>query len=271
MFNLGFSSQGVDKLHFSRESGVGVCACNPQRCYHLPVPTIRRCCFLVVLLAPWIAVSPLSAAPPAALQISAESAPAGGWAQIKIYAVKPAPIASGLIVNLDATVFGSGAMVGLFGANADASGVATMTGTQIDVQFTSPTGGIAQLAGLPVIVISVPVLASAAGRTVVVSATSPDTSLSIASGSVTVKGTLSVRKIPAGLGVAPAGTVVPVYGNGFTQSTTLTIDGVILASTSFVSAQEIDLTLGGAAELVGKLVRVIEGGVGSITLLLSTQ
>lgn len=84
---------------------------------------------------------------PPALQISTETAPAGGWAQVKIYAIKPQAIASGhLVLNLDATAFGAGAMVGLFGANGDATGLATTTTTttanEIDVQFSSPTGGI---------------------------------------------------------------------------------------------------------------------------------
>jgi uncharacterized protein (TIGR03437 family) len=197
---------------------------------------------------------------PPALQISTETAPAGGWAQIKIYAVKPAVIASGhLVLNLDATAFGTGAMVGLFGANGDATGLATVNGPLIDIQFSSATGGIGQLAGLPVLVVSVPVLASAARRAVVVSATSPDSSVSVASGAVTVQGTLSVQKIPAGMGVVAAGTVVPVYGTGFTASTTVIIDGVLIASTKFISAQEIDVNLGGATELVGKRARVTEG------------
>lgn len=202
---------------------------------------------------------------PAALRISAETAPAGGWAQIKIYAAKPMAIASGhLVLNLDATVFGAGASTGLFGANGDANGVAaattTATGQQLDVQFSSATGGIGQLAGVPVLVVSVPVLASAAGRTVAVTATSPDSSVAVTSGSVTVNGTLSVEKIPAGMGVAPAGTVVPVSGTGFTSSTTVTIDGVALAAVRFVSARQIEVTLGGAAELVGKLARVTDSG-----------
>jgi uncharacterized protein (TIGR03437 family) len=103
------------------------------------------------------------------------------------------------------------------------------------------------------------VLASAAGRTVSVTATSPDSSLEVASGSVTVNGALSVAKIPAGLGVAPAGTVVPINGTGFTASTTVTIEGVAISSTRFVSPQEVNVTLGGAAELVGKLARVKDG------------
>jgi uncharacterized protein (TIGR03437 family) len=195
-----------------------------------------------------------------ALQISNEQAPAGGWAQIKIFAAKPTPIANGhVVVNLDSTAFGAGAMVGLFGANGDALGVA-MTGSQVDIQFSSASSGIGQLAGLPVVVISVPVLASAAGRTVAVTATSPDSSVAVAGGSVTVQGNLSVARIPAGMGVVPAGTVVPVTGTGFTAATTVAIDGVAVASTQFVSSQEVDITLAGAAELVGKRARVMEGG-----------
>ncbi len=206
------------------------------------------------------------AATPAGLAISTEIAPPGGWAQIKIYAAKPMAIASGhLVLTLDATAFGTGAMVGLLGANGDATGIATTlaptaAGQQIDVQFSSPTGGIGQLAGLPVMVISVPVLKSASG-TVVVSATSPDSSVTVTSGSMTVGGTISVQKIYAGMGVVPAGTVVQVYGTGFTSSTAMTMDGVEIASTKFISAVEVDVTLGGAAELVGKRARVTDSGV----------
>jgi len=103
-----------------------------------------------VLLGTALAGQAVCATAPAALQISTETAPAGGWAQIKIYAAKPVAIASGhLVLNLDATAFGTGAMVGLFGANGDAAGLAAVTGPQIDVQFFvgdgrhRPTGGIA--------------------------------------------------------------------------------------------------------------------------------
>ena len=171
-------------------------------------------------------------------------------------------ISSGhLVLSLDATAFGPGATVGLFGANGDASGLATTTGVQIDVQFSSPSGGIGQLAGLPVMVVSVPVLGSAAGKTVAVTATSPDSSVTVGSGSVAVKGTLSVGKIPAGMGVVPAGAVVQITGTGFTAATGVAIDGVVVASTQFASATEIDVTLGGATELVGKQVRMTDGGV----------
>jgi uncharacterized protein (TIGR03437 family) len=197
----------------------------------------------------------------AALQISNENAPAGGFAQIKIYAAKPTAIASGhIVVTLDQTFFGNAPQVGLFGANGDALGLASMKWPQIDIQYSSASGGIGQLASLPVIVISVPVLATATG-TSVVSATSPDRSATVTSGSVTVQETLSVGKIPAGLGVAPAGTVVPITGTGFTPSTTMTIDGAVIDQANYVSPTEIDVTLGGSAELVGKRARVMDSGV----------
>jgi hypothetical protein len=201
------------------------------------------------------------AANPVSLVVSNTTAPAGGWAQIQIFAAKPGSISSGhLVLNLDATFFGPGAMVGLFGASGDALGAATTNGAQLDVQFSSATGGIGQMAGLPVMVISVPVLAPASG-VATVAATSPDSSVTIASGTVTVTGKLSVQKIYAGMGVIAAGTVVTVYGSGFTPSTAVAIDGVAIASAKFVSAGEIDVTLGGAAELVGKRARVMDSGV----------
>ncbi len=98
--------------------------------------------------APVVLICATAIGAPAALQIQSATAPAGGFAQISIYAVKPMAISSGhLVLSLGPTVFGTGAMVGLFGANGDASGLATTTGTQIDVQFSSPSGGIGQLAG----------------------------------------------------------------------------------------------------------------------------
>src|ERR1039458_10092077 len=84
-------------------------------------------CWLLPFLFGTAFIGPaVCATAPAALRISAETAPAGGWAQIKIYAAKPMAIASGhLVLKLDATAFGTGAMVGLFGANGDATGLAS--------------------------------------------------------------------------------------------------------------------------------------------------
>ena len=196
-----------------------------------------------------------------ALEISTETAPVGGFAQIKIYAAKPQAIPKGhIVVTLDATFFANSPVVGVFGANGDALGLATNNWPKLDVQFLSASAGIGQLAGLPVMVISVPVLATAKGTTTV-SATSPDSSVTVASGSVTVQGTLSVGRIPAGMGLVPAGTLVPITGTGFTPATTVTIDGVVIEQANYLSPTEIEVTLGGAAELAGKRARVTDSGV----------
>ena len=66
----------------------------------------RDCWFLTVLFGTACLLRAATATTPAALRISTETAPAGGWAQIKIYAAKPVAIAGGhLVLILDATVF----------------------------------------------------------------------------------------------------------------------------------------------------------------------
>jgi hypothetical protein len=56
-------------------------------------------------------------------QISNETAPPGGWAQIKISLSKPRAVANGAIaMNFDPTVFGPAANCTVFSANGDAWG-----------------------------------------------------------------------------------------------------------------------------------------------------
>jgi hypothetical protein len=62
-----------------------------------------------------------------ALQVSSETAPAGGWAQIKIYAAAPTLISTGRIaINFDPSVFGPIARVAVFSAAGDSSGIAVV-------------------------------------------------------------------------------------------------------------------------------------------------
>lgn len=78
-------------------------------------------------------------------------------------------------------------------------------------------------------------------------------------GTVTVGGTLSIQSVVPGGGLLPSGTVVSMNGTGFDAATIVTIDGVSLTSTQFVSAAKINVTLGGATELTGKHVHVQTG------------
>src|SRR5579863_5954487 len=220
----------------------------------------RRVCVALVLVAGSASAASL------ALQVSNETAPPGGYAQIKISASAPALIASGrIVVNFDPAVFGPIANVAVFSATGDADGVAEVVGQSMSVTFAAASAGIGQLPELPVLTVTVPVLGSAATGTV--RAISVDASqgpwtdengnaytVTATPGSVTIGGSLSVQNLSPGGGLQAAGTLVRILGTGFTTATTVSIAGVSLSSARFVGPNEIDLTLGGAADLAGKEV-----------------
>src|ERR1700722_7523684 len=92
-----------------------------------------------------------------ALQVSNETAPPGGWAQIKISAAMPALITSGrIVVNFDPSVFGPIANVAVFSSTGDSTGVAVVVGESMNVTFTAAGGG--QLPDLPLLTVTIPVL-----------------------------------------------------------------------------------------------------------------
>jgi uncharacterized protein (TIGR03437 family) len=237
----------------------------------------------------WIAFclglpSLLVAQKPLVLQISNETAPPGGWVQIKISLSKPQAVATGAIaMNFDPTVFGPPANCTVFSANGDAWGTTDCKSTMFaggpdsEISFedvsnyydltTSPATGIGRLRDLPLFVVNVPVLPTATpGQTVTITA---DTNavrsstlwldpngnpydVSVIPGTVTVGGSLSVQSITPGGGNLPAGTVVRLNGTGFTPSTVVLADAVSVGAPSFISPQEIDLTLNAPADLTGK-------------------
>jgi uncharacterized protein (TIGR03437 family) len=164
-------------------------------------------------------------------------------------------------------VFGSIASVGVFSPQGDATGIATVSGPTLDVSFKSQAGGLGQLAQLPILTVMVPVLATAVAGTV--SAVTIDAARSqwtglgnnpytvtTIPGSVTVGGSVSIQSLDPAGALLSTGAVVRLKGMGFSAATSVTIDGVSVSNAQFVSPGEIDLTLGGPAELVGKRVLV---------------
>jgi hypothetical protein len=224
-----------------------------------------------VILAQIALVAPLAGQASAgnlALQVSSEIGPPGGWAQIKISATVPARIASGRIVmTFDPSTFydtNDIVNVAVFSATGDAVGIAQAYAT-LDVNFESQSAGIGQLPDLPILTVTLPVsLYATVGHVSPIkfdASESPWTdengntyTVSTTPGSVTIGGSLSVKSLVPGGGLQEAGTLVQINGTGFTPSTTVSIAGVSISNTAFVSPSEIDLTLGGAADLTGKQV-----------------
>ncbi len=218
---------------------------------------------LLLLLADAL-VAAATANPTLTLAVSNESAPAGGWAQIKVFLAAPQQItAGGLSMDFDPSVFGDIANVAVFSATGDAAGYAHVNGVHVDAHFSSPSGGIGQLPGLPVLVVSIPVLAwLPAGRTAALAADPSGSvwtntlgsaySVAVTPAAFQVGGSASIQSVTPAGGLQAAGTVVQISGAGFDSSTVVTIDGVSIASALLVSSQQMNVTLGGATEMTGK-------------------
>jgi uncharacterized protein (TIGR03437 family) len=217
-----------------------------------------------------------SANPSLTLRIICDPVPSGGWAQIGIYASPPVQIAAGtLSMDLDSSFFGGIANVAVFSATGDAAGYAHVSGNHVDAHFSSGSGSIGQLPGLPVFAISVPLLpglaqsATAALTLNIANSSFNDPlgrsySLSVMPATAQTGGSLSVQSVSPGGGVVPRGGVVQIDGTGFDSSTAVAITGVSIASTQLVSSQQIDITLGGAAEMTGKRLRLTNSAGGCL-------
>src|ERR1043166_9128070 len=191
---------------------------------------VARChttCGLLAL-APCLLLPPvlMAASSTLALQVSSETAPAGGWVQMKIAASTPALIARGrLVIDFDPGFFDTVLSPGVFGSNTDAYGVVTITGLHLDAQFASPAGGIGRIVGLPVFVVSAHVIRTLpSGAT---TAVKPDSNqgpwsdvsgnpytVSITPGAATIGGSVSIQYVAPGEGYLPAGAVIGIGGAG---------------------------------------------------------
>ena len=228
----------------------------------------HRFCCLVLLL--WAAALQAARVPQSALalEISCPSVPAGANAQVRVTLARPYQLASArIIMDFDPAVFGPVAAVDVFSATGDQIGVANIRGRHVDAQFSSQSGGVGRFPGMPIVTVEVPVLASATvGAVGSITLTTGDTPWKDAlgyqyrptapPGQMKVAGSLSIDSVTPGGGLLPAGFGIRIAGKGFAASTTVQIDGVVVASTVFAGPQAIDVMLGAPADLTGKRVVV---------------
>jgi len=170
-------------------------------------------------------------------------------------------------MDFDPSVFGGITNISVFSATGDALGFAHVNGNHVDAQFSSTSGGIGQVQGLPAFVVSLPVLSGlSAGQKTAVAVSMANVQLndvygnaystSAVAGTFQVGGGMAVQSVnPAG-GLVPQGTVVQIAGLGFDSSTSVSVDGVSISSTHFVSSQQINVTLGAPTLMDAKHVRV---------------
>jgi uncharacterized protein (TIGR03437 family) len=242
----------------------------PDALHHQHVPKSRRLCgvilhaILLVLFASGVLRATATTSSLTA-QVSNMTVPSGGTAQIRVVLASPQSLLSGeIVVDLDPIIFGDIITADIFSATGDQLGTAYIQGRHLDVQFLSTTAGIGRLPGVPILTVAVPVLAGAPQGAVSsitfqsgnqlpwIDVENVTYSVTAIPGTLTVGGSLSVQDVTPGGGILPSGTVVRIDGTGFTQATTLQIDGVSVTSTEFVSAQQLNFTLGAPADLTGK-------------------
>lgn len=168
---------------------------------------------------------------PPEVRVSSEVQPAGATVQVKLSLTEPRPIITGTTsASLDAGSFDSIFGVALFSPTGDVFGTATLKGTALQVNYTSPNGTFGAIAGYPLLTIAAHVRDDAAkgnvaplgdALTLTGSSSTQAYSFVIKPGTLTIGGSVSIHNVVPGGGMWPAGTVVHLTGNGFQNGTAI--------------------------------------------------
>lgn len=206
------------------------------------------------------------------LRIPDETVPPGGMLQLKLEITEPRPISKGG----QRTKFNSGFLgpvqgIALFSPAGDASGTAVLSKGAAHFSLNSPLadlGNFINFIDYPIITVAIPVKPTAPpGKTADLVL---DPALSqwlqpnaqpypvlLTNGILTVGGTLSITNVVPGGGVVPAGTKIAILGLGFRPDSDVQVNEAGIATQTFVSANEIDVTLDADVNMTSRRIRVI--------------
>lgn len=204
------------------------------------------------------------------LRIPDETVPPGGMLQLKVEITEPAPISKGgQRTRFAASFLGPVQGIALFSPAGDASGTAVLSKGAATFSLNSPLadmGNFLNFVDYPIITVAIPVKAATApGKTADLIL---DPSISqwlepnaqaypvlLTNGTLTVGGTLSITNVVPGGGIVPAGTKIAILGTGFRPDSKVQVNEGIAPEQTFVSANEIDVTLGADINMTGRRIR----------------
>jgi IPT/TIG domain-containing protein len=222
------------------------------------------------------------------LSVASPTVPPGGLLQMQVFVTEPNPILKGkqkmamvpaTLVALSPLGTISGALTpvtaplgairdaGLFSPGGDVSGVAVGKTGATQVFFTSPLTTFGTTIDTPVMALAIPVAAGATvGQTVNLNL-DPNNSLwydpnsklypvELKSGILTVGGTLSISDVNPGAGTVQPGTVISIKGVGFQPTSQVDINEAVIATSQYVSANLMQVTLSLPLDIRGKRIRV---------------
>jgi IPT/TIG domain len=251
--------------------------------FHKLVPSLSL--FALMLLAPASLLAAGVEAPFAGVEliIPNETVPPGGMLQVKMQITEPTPILKGgQKATFSSTFLSPVQGIALFSPAGDASGTALLSNGGAHFSLHSPIFDMGSDVDYPILTIAMPVKATAIpGQTALLTL---DPSFSqwidptgqiypvlLKDGSVTVGGTLSISNIIPGGGVVPAGTKIAVLGMGFQPESKVQVNEATVATQTFVSSTEIDVTLTTAVDMTSRRIRVTKPSTNELATYYSYQ
>ena len=235
----------------------------------------RSLFFLLCLLLPGF--SGMSAAATGfvgvSLDLASQTVPPGGLLQMQTFITEPKPILKG---GQKATFTSRAALVpalgvvrdgALFSPAGDVDGVAVLGKGSIQVSFNSPLTSFGTDIDTPVMVFGLPIAPNATIGQKVPLTLDPSSAqwfdptgqlypIELKSGVLTVGGTTSVTDVQPASGVIPAGTIISIKGVGFQSTSKVDVNNAVVATSNFISANEIQITLTQAFAVEGQRIRV---------------
>jgi hypothetical protein len=206
---------------------------------------------------------------PLGLKIQNQTVPPNGTMQIQLFTTEPKPILKGgQRVAFAANFLGPVQGMGVYSPAGDVSAVAVTTKGTTRVNLSSPLTSLGTVIDDPMFTVTMPVLSTATNGQSSRLGLDPNVSnwsdpnsqkypVELASGGVTVGGTLSVSGVTPSSGLIPAGTKLAIKGMGFASNVRVDVGDVKVKTTTFVNSSEVDVTLATDYDITGQRIRVI--------------
>ena len=209
--------------------------------------------------------TPATPFPGVSLKVNNETVPPGGLLQFKLFLTEPKPMGRGTThPNIPTQPTG----IALHDPSGHACGVAVLGSNGIQINFISPDLSLGTDIAYPILTIAAPIPSSFTrgtqfpmnidlNQSFFVDPNGQPYPQELTPGKLTIGGNISITDLNPSSGVIPAGTLIRIFGMGFPADPRVQVEGGTVATTTPISAHEIDITLSNSLQLDGARVRVI--------------